>query len=142
MSKLKVTLVKQNKHIRFYRLSHRITKCIHDKLTNNMVIDIIPLQIEKKQKDVKEEYKELYPENGFDFICIHKCTKTNKTLVHGAFEYQPNKLTSAMILLDCGSNKNPNKPDYVFIRRLAYVNNLKFEIKDVSTNIINGFSFN
>lgn len=139
METLKVKLFKQTGDQRFYELSHKLQTgyCRIFKTPVN-ISDMLEIEI----KTIKKEYREFLPTDGTDFVCVSDAFTHKERLVFAAMRgegLKPSPLMGVVIegsytMMIEGGNAASMKPDYVYFRSLARLNNLKFTLNDFETN--------
>lgn len=138
MEQLTATLVREKGNQRFYKLNHKLTvgfSPVGEK------IDLIEKLKYSKEKEFKPEYKYLCPTDGFDVICVSDATTHFERLVFGAITWSDGEVDRTRIQIDgChtfmihGGDISKMKPDYVYLRRLAKINGLQFNLANFSAN--------
>lgn len=130
---LKATLIYSTENQRYFKLNQKITRGY---CTFKGVRDFREELLDERDTQVKEEYREIYPSDGFDIICISDANTHLERLVFGAcvINEKPSRshvqIEGKTTFMIYGGNRQSMKADEVYLRRLAQWNGLKFSGKE------------
>jgi hypothetical protein len=126
---LEAKLIYSTDKQRYFKLNRKITRGY---CTFKGVRDFREELFDEKNTRVKEEYREIYPSDGFDVICISDANTHLERLVFGAciINEKPSRshvqIEGKTTFMIHGGDRQSMKADEVYLRRLAQWNGLKF----------------